>query len=114
MSEPGLGEILDAIKGLQTDAAEMRAELAALREDFSKYSPLKPVTGDELVWSWGRRPKFWNDLPVRIAAIELHRKATLDSAVSQLVEQFGPARAPSKSGLGRLWLLIDRQPRRRA
>lgn len=107
MSEPGLGEILSAINALRAEVAEMRAYLEG-------FAPAKAAVGDELVWKWGRRPKFWSDLPVREAAIALHRRVTLDQAVDQLIEQFGDGRAPSKSALGRLWLLIDRQPGRRA
>ncbi len=107
MSEPGLGEIFEVIN-------ELRGEVAALRAELGQRAPSNQIAGDELVWKWGRRPKFWSDLPVREAAIALHRRVTLDQAVDQLTEQFGPERAPSKSALGRLWLLIDRQPGRRA
>lgn len=54
-----------------------------------------------------RNPKYWNDLPVREAAIASHRKSTIAEAVAQLVAQFGKDRAPSTSALQRLWAKID-------
>lgn len=54
-----------------------------------------------------RRPKWWSDLPVRSAIIDLHRQTTLDEAVELLLVKFGEVRAPSRSSLGRFWLQLD-------
>lgn len=105
MNEPGLGEILQTLHAL-------RGEIAALRAELSK-AP-KPITGDEIFWPHGRRPKFWRDIPVRTEVIALHRQMIIDAAFKQLTEKFGTERAPSKSAIGRTWQLIDQQKRRRA
>jgi hypothetical protein len=105
MSEAVLLEVLDEVKSLRSDVAALRAELST--------AP-KPVVGDDLVWTHGRRPKFWRDLPVRTEVIALHRQVTIDAAFRQLAEKFGPERAPSKSAIGRTWQAIDKTKRRRA
>jgi hypothetical protein len=51
-------------------------------------------------------PKFWPDAPVRQAAIDLYRKATLNKTAAALRERFGD-RAPSASSLNRFWLRLD-------
>ena len=58
-------------------------------------------------WPNGRRPRFWDDLPVRIAATQLHREVGLERACALIAGRFGAERAPSRSALQRYWALLD-------
>lgn len=51
--------------------------------------------------------KCWGDLEVREAVIARHRQMHIHQAVSELVEEFGIERAPSKSALQRIWQKLD-------
>lgn len=59
------------------------------------------------LWPHGRRPGFWADLPVRIAATQLHREVGLVQACALIAERFGAERAPSRSALQRYWAVLD-------
>ncbi|WP_413206740.1 hypothetical protein [Rhodospirillum sp. A1_3_36] len=59
------------------------------------------------IWLNGRRPGFWSDTEVREAVTRLHREVTINAAVSMLIDQFGSARTPSRSALGRYWRRLD-------
>ena len=70
----------------------------------------RAVTGSDIVWKNGYRPHFWHDLEVRAEVIALYRAATLDDAAQRLAAKFG-SRAPSRSGIQRIWQKIDKQRR---
>lgn len=53
------------------------------------------------------RPRWWYDREVREAVIASHRQMTIDIAVASLAAQFGKDRGPSRSSLGRFWLVLD-------
>lgn len=54
-----------------------------------------------------RRPKFWSDIEVREALIQMHRQMPLHLAVKALIDAFGESRAPSKSAIHRFWKQHD-------
>lgn len=63
-------------------------------------------------WPDGRKrtqrfPRYWHDVPVREAVLELHRKMTIDAAFAELVKRFGRDRSPSRTALHRVWQRID-------
>ncbi len=53
------------------------------------------------------RPRWWYDREVREAVIACHRQMTVDIATESLKQQFGKGRGPSRSSIGRFWLVLD-------
>lgn len=53
------------------------------------------------------RPRWWHDLEVRREIIAMHRQMPMHIAVQSLAAQFGKARAPSRSSIGRFWQVLD-------
>ncbi|HEX7821082.1 MAG TPA: BRO family protein [Sphingobium sp.] len=58
-----------------------------------------------------RRFRWWHDVEVREAAIRHHLQMTIDQARLQISVEFGAARAPSRSSLGRFWLTLTKNRR---
>ena len=58
------------------------------------------------IWSNGRRPKWWSNLPLRSLLTELHRQVMLDEAVEEAERQFG-AGCTSRSSVARYWARLD-------
>lgn len=54
-----------------------------------------------------RRPRWWYDREVREAVIATHRQMTIDIAAETLKNQFGKGRAPTRSSIGRFWMVLD-------
>lgn len=54
-----------------------------------------------------RRPRWWYDRDVREAVIATHRQMTIDIAAETLKDQFGKGRAPTRSSIGRFWMVLD-------
>lgn len=54
-----------------------------------------------------RYAAFWHDVEVRQTVIALHRQMTIDQARRVLCAEFGTARTPSRSALGRVWKQLD-------
>lgn len=91
--------ILQGLAAAAEDAATaeaLEAGIAALRAS----GPRRPLAG--------RRPRWWSDQPVRELVIARYREARLDEVVAEVAAQFGAARAPSRSSVGRVWQRIDR------
>lgn len=99
--------------GLSLEALERRISALELRFDADQPTDIARVLRTLLLRRADgtlrnqRLPKYWNDLPVREAAIASHRQSTIAVATAQLVEQFGAKRAPSESALQRLWRALD-------
>ena len=67
-----------------------------------------------LVAQRGRRrlPHFWPDADVRRMLIAERDFLTIDMARARALSMLGPKRAPSRSAIGRFWLMIDKLERR--
>ena len=95
--------------------AELEERVARLEQAVAAVRPNK--AGEELAlfgptWPDGRKrsqrfPKYWHDVPVREAVLELHRKMTIHAAFAELVKRFGRDRSPSRTALHRVWQRID-------
>jgi len=71
-------------------------------------NPVAATVSNAPAWSNGRRPKFWRDIQVRTLLVSLHREMTIADARAVCEAQFGAARTPSHSAIGRCWQQIDR------
>ena len=78
----------------------------ALQRDVP--DPLMLAVANAPVWSNGRRPNFWADLPVRALLTGAHRQMPIKTALELCRRQFGDTRTPSKSAVARYWMVLDR------
>jgi hypothetical protein len=97
-----------AIAELEERVERIEAAIAAVRPDWA--SGELALFGP--TWPDGRKrtlrfPRYWHDVPVRKAVLELHRKMTIDAAFAELVKRFGRDRSPSRTALHRVWQRID-------
>jgi hypothetical protein len=58
------------------------------------------------IWTNGRRPRWWSNLPLRALLTELHRQATLREALAEAEHRFG-TRCTSIQSIQRYWARLD-------
>lgn len=56
------------------------------------------------------RSRYWRDDEVRERLIALHRTVEIRVAIETLEAEFGEARTPQKSTVGRIWQMLDDHP----
>lgn len=91
--------------------AHARIDLAAAASVFQRDhlpEPFALSVATSPVWRQGRRPNFWPDLPVRTLLTGAHRQMPIATALEICRREFGEARTPSRSGLHRYWMVLDR------
>ena len=59
------------------------------------------------IWSSGRRPPWWHNIPLRQHLTEAHRQMTMQEALDAAERKFRKVDLPSVSGLNRYWLRLD-------
>ena len=59
------------------------------------------------IWSNGRRPPWWHNIPLRQHLTETHRQMTMQVALDAAAIKFGRADLPSMSALNRYWMRLD-------
>lgn len=59
------------------------------------------------IWSNGRRPPWWHNIPLRQHLTETHRQMTMQEALDAAKSKFGTADLPSMSALNRYWMRLD-------
>jgi hypothetical protein len=96
-----IAELEERLERLEQAVAAGRPDIAS--EELAVFGP---------TWPDGRKrtqrfPKYWHDVPVREAVLELHRNMTIDDAFAELVKRFGRDRSPSRTALHRVWQRID-------
>lgn len=100
--------IRDRLSEIASAADQVIGEGGTLEQWQRRVLAILGLVGTRLpVGEFGRRPKFFDDLPVREHLIALHRETTVAKAVQSCRSRFGAERSPSRSAIARFWLYLD-------
>lgn len=87
---------------------ERRTAITGLHGTYSAATIPASLISSLPVWPSGRRTYWWYDEEVREFVTRNHRQRIQKDVLEECIARYGVKRSPSKTGLNRYWIKLDR------